>query len=255
MISMSLNRVKLATFAVLVPSPEPEARGMPWPQGTGFFIHPAGYFITANHVIEKVDISKIGLLQPRRDLNHPMGRVANLTLAKRWPGLDLALLKADFEEHSNKGCFEGLSGFPFIEIDFSKQEDGRPVYAYGFPLGDASYGRHPADQRVLVGHITLRPRTTSAIISSTLFETKMIETSADACFYVLDKAVNPGNSGGPIVLQENGKAFAVAQAFQTFPIRLTRDITLKIPSLYSVAVSLSNIYDDLRQIVADAKHE
>lgn len=249
MISKSLNRVKRATFAVLVPHPDPKAHGMPWPEGTGFFINPTGYFITANHVIKEIDISKIRLEQPRLAPDRPKGMVDKLTLEKRWLGFDLALLKTDFERHSNKDCFEGLSGFPFIKIDFDKQEDGTSVYAYGFPLGDSSYTRHPEDQRILVGRISLRPRTTSSIISSSLIETKMVETSSDPRYYVLDKALNYGNSGGPVVLQESGKAFAVALAFQPVQVRQTPDTAVTIPSLYSYAVSLSNIYNDLKEIL------
>lgn len=67
--------------------------------------------------------------------------------------------------------------------------------------------------------------------------------------YVLDKALNYGNSGGPIVSTTTGFVYAVSPRF--IPVYITqrasdgKESTLKIPSLYSVAVGLSN--DSVRQ--------
>ena len=56
MIRTSLAAVKDATFCVLIPSDrmpgEPDlAQFLPRPTGTGFFVSPDGWFVTASHVI------------------------------------------------------------------------------------------------------------------------------------------------------------------------------------------------------------
>jgi serine protease Do len=83
-------------------------------------------------------------------------------------------------------------------------------------------------------------RTTSAIIASTLEHTKMIQTADDAQVYVLDKALNYGNSGGPIVATESGRAFAVCSRFQPVVVPQVGGGTVWVPSLYGVVTSIAN---------------
>ncbi len=51
-------------------------------------------------------------------------------------------------------------------------------------------------------------------MSSTLEKTKMLMSSGDEKIYVLDKALNYGNSGGPIVAAETGRVHALCSRFQ-----------------------------------------
>jgi serine protease Do len=77
----------------------------------------------------------------------------------------------------------------------------------------------------------------------------MIHSGADSQVYVLDKALNYGNSGGPVVNTETGKAFAICSRFQpaSFYQSDDPDDFITIPSLYGVATSIGNIADFLHQ--------
>jgi len=65
-------------------------------------------------------------------------------------------------------------------------------------------------------------------------------------YYVIDKALNYGNSGGPIVVQETGRVVALCSRFQPVKIPQGGDINVSIPSLYGVATSLKNIEEELK---------
>ena len=250
MIRKSLPQTKAATYAIQLPSPDPAFYKLPVPNGTGFFIDATGYFLTARHVIEGVKVEEIQLLQTPSPGNWAMQGVAQPELVAEWPEYDLALLKFDFAKNSKRSHLAGLSGFPYLPVELQPQEDGTPVYAFGYPL---SQKPTPAQVPVpgttmIVGHVGLGPRTTSAIIASTLEHTRMVQSGADAQVYVLDKALNYGNSGGPIVLTETGRALAVCSRFQPVDIRQPASApitTVMIPSLYGVGTSISNIAPEL----------
>ena len=126
MITNTLQKTKGATFAVSIPHPNPEYKGFPTPNGTGFFIDSEGHFVTARHVIQKIgtdgnpilntagipelsDVSKLTLIQPSLKYR----TVTNLVLVFDFPQFDLVVLKADFEK--NKTQFEGKNNFDYIE--------------------------------------------------------------------------------------------------------------------------------------------
>ena len=84
----------------------------------------------------------------------------------------------------------------------------------------------------------------------------MFTTSGDAKVYVLDKALNYGNSGGPIVATNTGHAHGLCTKFQPLRVRQNhlKDIlgdksVVLIPSLYSVVSSFGNptILDKMRE--------
>src|SRR5262249_43498821 len=131
---------------------------------------------------------------------------------------DIALLKADFEPCRSWEEWDSADGFPFIPVTVAPVEEGEPVYAYGFPLSMTD------EVHRMVPGVTSGPgvigtshqtRVTSAIVASAFQEHGPVRTSHDPIRYVLDKPLNPGNSGGPIVRVESGEAFAVCHAFQT----------------------------------------
>jgi hypothetical protein len=76
----------------------------------------------------------------------------------------------------------------------------------------------------------------------------MVSTSsADPQVYVLDKALNYGNSGGPIIAADTGNVHALCSRFQPVvisqPHAKTADgkpLQIAIPSLYGVVSSLHN---------------
>ena len=71
MIRNTLAATKTATFSVEIP--DPRMKGMPTPTGTGFFVSPDGWFVTAAHVVTeegasgvtvKAELGKSWLIQP-----------------------------------------------------------------------------------------------------------------------------------------------------------------------------------------------
>lgn len=97
-----------------------------------------------------------------------------------------------------------------------------------------------------IGELSLSPRTTSAIVSSNLEKTSMQMSTSDLRTYVLDKALNYGNSGGPIIATETGNVHAFCSRFQPVSVRQPHFESqidppeVQIPSLYGIVISLSN---------------
>ncbi len=163
-----------------------------------------------------------------------------LSLVSVDPEHDIAILKADLAKNRDKTWMEE-GGFPFVPVSFAELEEGEPVYSFGYPLSQAE---HFDFGEVMYGDSVLVPRITSAIVSSNIEKTEMAHGDDPTHLYVLDKALNWGNSGGPMVSTTTGQVHAVASRF--IPITVEQRASdgkvyaLKIPSLYSVAVGLSN---------------
>ena len=132
--------------------------------GSGFFIHPSGYILTNNHVIERAKEVKV-LLQDGKDYE--------VIIVARDPIYDLALLKIVKPDRE----------FPVLPMGDSKQIDsGDMVIAVGNPIG--------------LGHTV-----TSGIISHTgrnLAGTPE-QKGRQIRFIQTDAAINPGSSGGPLI--------------------------------------------------------
>jgi S1-C subfamily serine protease len=133
--------------------------------GSGFFIHPSGYIMTNNHVIE--DAEQIRILTSD-------GVDYGVTVIARDPAYDLALLKA-----------EAPRGYRFRALAMGDSEAigaGDMVIAVGNPLG--------------LGHTV-----TAGIISQTyrnITGTQM-QDERHIDFIQTDTAINPGSSGGPLI--------------------------------------------------------
>ena len=134
--------------------------------GSGFFIHPSGYILTNNHVIQHAE--KIRILTSD-------GMDYGVTVLARDPAYDLALLKV-----------EAPAGQRFHVLpmgDSDAVEAGDMVIAVGNPLG--------------LGHTV-----TAGIISQTFRNLTDDGTDNDdrhTEFIQTDTAVNPGSSGGPLI--------------------------------------------------------
>lgn len=252
MIRKTLSNTQAATFCIELPNSQ--NHGMPTPIGTGFFVSPDGWFITAAHVITennndngpvRKDIDKTFLMKEIRINRNPPAMCQAVTFSKIIPNLGFALLKVDFTENANKAWLIGKSEFPFLCVSSRQLEEGEPVYSFGYPLSSAIARKQGS---MMVGEESLCPRVTSAIISSTLEQTKMVMTPGDPRIYVLDKALNYGNSGGPIISVETGKVHAFCSRFQPLFVpqqHLPADkngnpMLIAMPSLYGVVVSLGN---------------
>ena len=240
MITNSLPHTKSATFQVLVPHPDPEYKEFPTPMGTGFFVSPDGYFISARHVLINdkngtfFDLKKVRLTKP--DI-FPSPHIISLDLVEDFPQFDICLLKADFERAKNQEYYKGKDGFGYLDIDFKVPAEGTDVYSFGYPLSKISVNESAF---ATTGFHYSGPRTTSAIISSHFEVIGPMMVMSFPIHYVIDKALNYGNSGGPLILQENGKVISLCSRFQPVVIsQASGDIA--IPSLYGITTSLKNI--------------
>ena len=158
--------------------------------------------------------------------------------------LDFALMKVDWEKNANKDHLKGKSGFPHLKVSARTLDEGEPVYAFGYPLGTAKI-LHSSEQMTL-GEVLHAPRVTSAIVASTFERSETVMTDADPQRYVLDKALNYGNSGGPIVSVDTGQVHAFCSRFQPVFIpqahlkdQSGKPVQVVVPSLYGIAISLS----------------
>lgn len=252
MIRRTLQATKEATFCVQLP--DPAKYGMPTPAGTGFFVSPDGWFVTAAHVVSengepsgplRSDIEKAWLVKETRlGSDIPGAMYQGVSLGPVIPELDIAFLHVDFSINANKAWLSGRTSFPFVQISAKVLEEGESIYSFGYPLSIASVIVTP--ERV-VGEVALSPRVTSAIISSTLNETTKVMSDTDPKVYVLDKALNYGNSGGPIVSSETGHVHALCSRFQPVfvPQLHLKDqkgnpLHVMMPSLYGIVSRLDN---------------
>jgi serine protease Do len=240
MIRKTLAHTKEAVFVVCVP--DKNNLDYPTPCGTGFFISGNGYFLTAYHVVEGLD-QNADLKLERPGEWETSALVLGVKVVRTWPAFDLALLKADFAENKARNGFKTRTDFPYLDIEFQDQEEGSPVYAYGYPLMESAV---ETAGNITVGMSVIPTRVTSAIIASTNEHFAPIQSSVDPKFYVIDKALNYGNSGGPIIMTESGKVISVCVRFQP---QIMKETKVMVPSLYGISSSLKNIQSDLRDVL------
>jgi serine protease Do len=236
-----------------VPSTKPEHKGFPAPAGTGFFISKDGYFITANHVLQGVkNGNDLKLSHPELELKTSgIKPLEHIDIVQVWPQFDIALLKVNFEKNSNNPLLTNKTMFDYLDIDFEDCLDGTPVYSYGFPLPKVNLSEIKIKQgkaTVTFGFEFLCPRVTSAIISSHYDAIGPLRSKVLPQWYVIDKALNYGNSGGPIICSETGRAIAVCARFQPVSIRQMQNLKVSVPSLYSIASSLANIAGEIKKL-------
>lgn len=255
MIRKTLPVTRAATFAVHLPNPRQE--NFPTPTGTGFFVSPEGWFLTAAHVITqngasdgpvRDDLESAALMKEDDVADgqfKPGHSCIGLTFEAVDPVTDLALFKVDRDLNQDRKWLMDRDDFPYVSISSRSLEDGEEVYAFGYPLSQGGL-IYPGPE-VFVGEISLSPRVTSAIVSSTLEKTGTVMELGRPLHYVLDKALNYGNSGGPIVASSSGYVHAICSRFQPVyipqPHLQRRDgyrPTIMIPSLYGVVVNLGH---------------
>lgn len=154
-ISLLPIRLPLTSVRVRVPG-----RGL----GSGFFVHPAGYILTNDHVIR--DATQI------RALTRDEADLEVIVLA-RDPVYDLALLKVKDAERS----------FPALPMgDAEAVGVGDLTIAVGNPLG--------LGHTVTFGIISQTHRNLSGVSPAEGRPVQFLQT---------DSAINPGSSGGPLI--------------------------------------------------------
>ena len=133
----------------------------PFGLGSGFIVSPDGYIVTNAHVVENADEVKVRLTD-KRELKAKVVGVDTRS--------DVAVIKVD------------ATDLPTVKIgDSNKLRTGEWVIAIGSPYGFAN-------------------TVTAGIVSATSRDNLSTDPNMDAVpFIQTDVAVNPGNSGGPLL--------------------------------------------------------
>lgn len=233
--------------------PDQNQHGAPVPTGTGFFVSRDGWFLTAAHVVTedgqpdgpvRSDLADARLAQEARIFTSgtPSRGCQHVSVEHVLPRFDLAVLRVDLAANSKRAWLKSRTGFPELRVGTRCLEEAEPVYAFGYPLSQGT--AESLSGGSIISLTKLCPRTTSAVVSSTFEESRMVSSPGDARVYVLDKALNYGNSGGPIVATETGLVHALCSRFQPTPMPQIdpdgKEYVIRIPSLYGVTSSLSN---------------
>ena len=144
--------------------------------GSGFLIHPSGYLLTNEHVVNGADRIKVTLSG---------GRTLDAKVVNASMDADLALLKIEED-----------GPFPVVSLADSDQlMVGEPTIALGNPFG--------LTNSVTTGILSAVGRTVS-FRGRTVYK-DFLQTSA---------LINPGNSGGPL-LDVNGRVIGINVAIDT----------------------------------------
>jgi len=151
--------------------------------GTGFVISSQGHLITNYHVVERERKVTVTIFQKEAD-GYRKRDLKQVRIIALQPLRDLALLQIDPEE------MKGFAPRPLVLASGDALRAGDLVFTIGAPLG-------------------LERSTTQGIVSSTT------RTMGNLRFLQTDAAVNPGNSGGPL-LNARGEVVAVVAAGYAF---------------------------------------
>jgi serine protease Do len=140
MIRKHLAAAKAATFCVALPSLNPSDNGLPRATGTGFFISPDGWFVTALHVVShngviRPDIHEMNVSQHQSGMTDPWRVFTGFTLEFSDPETDFALLRANLSVNQRShDWFQDETGFPCLPVSIRELDEGEPVFSFGYPL-------------------------------------------------------------------------------------------------------------------------
>jgi serine protease Do len=156
------DRLRPALVQIRVRRPAEEVEGeegLRRALGSGFVVHPSGYLVTNAHVVEGALAVQVRLASGRRLAGTVVGRDARV---------DLALVKVE--------SAEPLAVLPLGDSD--RLDVGELVLALGHPFG--------LEQTVSLGIVSRKGA-------------PLLAAAPGFDFIQTDAAVNPGNSGGPLV--------------------------------------------------------
>jgi S1-C subfamily serine protease len=237
--------------------------------GTGFFVHPDGYALTAKHVIEKAkDVMSAdpgsrlfaGLAIP--NVSTPQINIRGsfqligCDLVECDPRHDLALLRLSPNPfttgtlaliNTTPGDPNAVrAGFGLASLASDRPRDGEAIAVSGYPMA-----------------VPVLITTTGVVASSWGTDiANVVPPNAPPNFvipeicdsYFADVAVNPGNSGGPAYLAGSGSAIGVCIAFRIAEavdasgafLRYNSGLSIVVPIKYGIELLGRNA--DLGQI-------
>jgi S1-C subfamily serine protease len=173
-----------------------ERRNLQVASGSGVIVSPSGYILTNHHVIEledrtvEVDGREVVIRRTldRIEVTLPSGQRLEASVFAADPEMDLAVLAVPG------------GGLPYLPLgDSDAVERGDSVTAIGYPFGRAiEVGRQQTDD--VAPQATVTSGGVSAIRA---------DDNERPRYFQVTNALNPGNSGGPIV-DEEGYAVGVA---------------------------------------------
>ncbi len=139
--------------------------------GSGFIIHPDGYVLTANHVVQSSRKIKVGLWKDDAPGGDPKGEEYDAEMIARSEEAGVAILK-----------IKPRHPLPVLPLgDSSKLEIGDQVLAVGNPYG-------------------LSHTVTSGIVSFIGRRLREVGGRGNKGEFIqIDAPINPGNSGGPLL--------------------------------------------------------
>ncbi|MEN0109318.1 MAG: trypsin-like peptidase domain-containing protein [Planctomycetota bacterium] len=185
------KKVSPSVVMILRPSMDPRRSGMLEGQGSGFVIDPEGYVVTNEHVVRNAS---------RLLIEFSNGEQSDASIVGLDPFTDLAVLKVDGGE------------LPALEwADSGSLQTGDLVWAVGSPFG--------LENSITFGIVSALSRRSSDGVTRQPYQE----------FFQSDAAVNPGNSGGPMV-NLAGRVVGVSTAI--FGKRF-QGVSLSIPSNFA----------------------
>jgi serine protease Do len=195
--------------------------------GTGFLVHPNGFLLTARHVVAHARSlleGKDGRLLAGLAIPELTGRLTirasfqlvTAAIVEDDPRHDLSLLKLDpnpFTSGKPSGVFGKDDGslavnalYGLAPLSLSNVRDGETVAVSGYPS---------AAPALVTTHGVVASATAVDIVEVQPPGAPEGFTFPDVKdSYLIDAAVNPGNSGGPVYSVDQGAAIGVCVAFQ-----------------------------------------
>jgi hypothetical protein len=173
-----------------------EKRGVELLTGTGVIVSPVGHVLTSYHLIDLQDRT-LEHNGRKYDVSTTLERVeVVLSSGQR---LDASVFGSDPENDLAVLTVSGGGELPFVPLgDSDAVERGTAVTAHGYPLGRSlDIGREQSDTDV--PEATITPGAVSAIRDGEHDEAKFLQVT---------NALNPGNSGGPLI-DEDGYAVGI----------------------------------------------
>jgi S1-C subfamily serine protease len=165
-------------------------------KGTAFSISP-DRFLTCEHVIRNIDVNKLKLAGSLNPEGGPPLFMLDVIEVRSDSELDIALLRTRQSQ---------IELVP-ITLESGQPKVGLDILAVGYPLPQQQPPQVLENERRVNVAVHHTFRAVRGIIASRL---------PGGTRFEIDKLVNPGQSGGPVISMENGQLVGMCEAFLTY---------------------------------------